>query len=636
MGAERAVVVIPFGVPDAGRGLGLGLAALVHTFAHVNGGGVAIAQLHARRKDEPSDSTPNPVEAFVPPATWKDIATRGDAPPGVGVVLTGAFEPPLDGHGTIQLLAFDARDGKTCARIDVALDGSRAGASLVGALEQVWTHLGGEIGGLGGLRDLDWDSLESVLRAERCALHDPLRGGPHDRLAAMLHLGRAIEDAPLARYPVERLAALALETAAGAALDPKLAAAAARALERAVDDAPSHVELVEALAALLLRLGQPREAERRLNAAIAVAAKRARLYALLSQALRAQGNLDAAFTSLDAGTIEVGGDPLLMAERGLVLAARGDLTGAAAEWTRALERDPVHPVAYGSLAALALRSRDATAAQGLVDSALAHAAVHPDVLRRAVQLALATEGAGIARASRVARLCTRLLEMTPSDPWALLALAKARVTLQDVQAARACLAEIDRVAPRSAPAAEAQLVKLAIEDSAAELELQSVLRAAHVAAPEELADVTARARRLATLHGAWLGWLAAAVAERRRGRLVAARGALDVAMEIAPGASALRAELVDLSILLDDAAAAIEHARTALSLEGETGRGLVALGCALAAAGRMAQARDAARRALAIEPDNARAKELSTRCVGDPPRPGWIARVRSIFRRRRG
>jgi tetratricopeptide (TPR) repeat protein len=403
-----------------------------------------------------------------------------------------------------------------------------------------------------------------------------------------------------------------------------------------VEDAPSHVELVEALAALLLRLGQPREAERRLNAAIAVAAKRARLYALLSQALRAQGNLDAAFTTLHAGVLEVGSDPLLGAERGLVLAARGDLAGASAEWRKALERDPVHPVAYGSLAALALRRSDAALAEGLVDSALAHAGAHPDVLRRAVQLAIATEGDGIARASRVARLCTRLLEMTPSEPGALLALAKARVTLGDLPAARTILAEIQRVAPRSVPAAEAQLVRLAIEDSSAELELQSVLRAAHVATPDDLADVTARARRLATLHGSWLGWLAAAVAERRRGRLVAARGALDVALEIAPGASALRAELVDLSLLLDDASAAIEHAKAALSLEGETGRGLVALGRALAAAGRTAEARDAARRALAMEPDNARAKDLATRLVGDPPPAGWIAKLRSAFGLRRG
>ena len=115
------------------------------------------------------------------------------------------------------MLAFDSRDGRTCARVDAPIDDVRAGATLVGAFEQLWSGLGGEIGALQGLRELGWESLESVLRAERCALHDPSRGGPHDRLAAMLHFGRAIEDAPAARYPAERLAWIALETAQGSA-----------------------------------------------------------------------------------------------------------------------------------------------------------------------------------------------------------------------------------------------------------------------------------------------------------------------------------------------------------------------------------------------------------------------------------
>src|SRR5580693_4452399 len=249
MTSPRALV-IPFGVPTEGRGLGLGLAALVHACVHVEGGGVALAQLQSRRSEEQDLPTPAgapPVEAFVPPAAWRDIARRGEPEAGVGVVLTGSFEPPSDGHGAIHLLAFDSRDGHTRARVDAPIDDARAGAGLVGAFEQLWSGLGGEIGALQGLRELGWESLESVLRAERCALHDPARGGPHDRLAAMLHFGRAIGDAPDARYPAERLAAIALDSAAGFALDPRLASAAVRALERATEDAPSCVELVEAL-----------------------------------------------------------------------------------------------------------------------------------------------------------------------------------------------------------------------------------------------------------------------------------------------------------------------------------------------------------------------------------------------------
>jgi tetratricopeptide (TPR) repeat protein len=571
MSAPRAVV-IPFGVPTEGRGLGLGLAALLHTCVHLEGSGLAIAQLHGKRKDEPEGTAPSPVEAFVPPAAWQDIAGRGETPPGVAVVVTGAFEPPLDGHGTIQLLAFDARDGKERARIDAALDGAHAGASLVGAFEQLGARLGGELGALGAVRELEWDALESVLRAERCALHDPLRGGPHDRLAAMLHLGRAIGDAPLARYPAERLAAMALETAMGAALDAKLAAAAVRALARAVEDAPNSLELAEGLAALEVRLGQARDAERRLNAALALAPERTRLYALLSQALRAQGNLDAALAAVDSAPAGAGGDGLLTTERGVVLAARGDFLAAAAAWRTALAGDPVHPAAFTNLAALALRDGDHVTGQTLVDAALASSRAHPDVLRRAIQLALATEAEGLARASRVARLCGRLLEMVPDDPWASLALARSQAVLGEVAAARVRLAGIEQSVPKSAPAAEAQTARLAIDEPAVHQEVQRVLKAAQTATPAELEGVAARARRVATLHASWPAWVAAAVAERRRGRWVAARGALEVALEMAPGAAVAHVELAEVLLELDDAAGALEHAEQASALEGESPR----------------------------------------------------------------
>jgi predicted Zn-dependent protease len=176
------------------------------------------------------------------------------------------------------------------------------------------------------------------------------------------------------------------------------------------------------------------------------------------------------------------------------------------------------------------------------------------------------------------------------------------------------------------------LLKLAVDDAAAELELQSVVRAAHLAVPDELADVAARARRLATLYGSWLGWLATAVAERRRGRAVAARGALDVALEIAPGAPVLHAEMAEVLLTQDDPSAAVEHAQSAISLEGESARGLVALGRALSAAGRRGEGRDALKRALAIEPDHAPAKELQERLTNDPAPAGWGTRLLEVLR----
>ena len=149
MSTPRAVV-IPFGVPPEGRGLGLGLAAVVHAFVHVEGGGVALAQLQARRSGgEQEPGTPlGPVEAFVPPAAWRDIAGRAELQGPVGVVLTGSFEPPTEGQGTIRLLVFDPRDGRTCARVDAPVDDEHAGATLVGAFERIWSGLGGEIRGV--------------------------------------------------------------------------------------------------------------------------------------------------------------------------------------------------------------------------------------------------------------------------------------------------------------------------------------------------------------------------------------------------------------------------------------------------------------------------------------------------------
>jgi tetratricopeptide (TPR) repeat protein len=611
---QPRTVVIPFGVPAEGRGLGIGLAALVHAFAHVDGEGVAIAQLHAKKKDEPPEAQPSPVEAFVPPAAWNDLAKRGDAPSLVHVVLTGSIEPPALGSGTLQLLAFDPRDGKTRAHVEASLDATRAGASLVGALEQLWSKLDGAIGELGGLKELEWEPLESVLRAERCALHDPLRGGPHDRLAAMLHLGRAIGDAPEARYPVERLAALGLETASGPVVDPKLAAAAARALERATDDAPGHVELVEALSALLLRVGRARDAERQLNAAIASCPRRARLYVLLAQSLRAQGQLDAALATLAAAHSEVGPDVGLSTERGAVLASRGDLDGAKGAFREALARDPVHPAPFTSLGALALRTKDGETAQLLVDAALSSRATSVDVLRRSIHLALATEGEGIARASRVARLCLRVLDLAPGDPWASLALARSQMVLGDLPQARERLLSIERSSPGSSAAAEAQAVRVVMDDPQLEAQLQNVMRAAQTGPVATLADVAARARRLATLHALWPAWMAAAVAERRRGQLAGARTSLEAALELSPGAAAAHADLAEVLIEEEQHEKAREHARRAIELEGETPRTTQLL----------ARAQDSAGRAAPVP--------TSTKRPSAPPEtPGWSDRLNAAW-----
>lgn len=622
MNPPRAVV-IPFGVPDESRGLGLGLAALVHTCVQIQGEGVAIAQLHSRKSQGSSDAGLSPVEAFVSPTAWREIAGRGDKPMDVGLVLTGALEPPVEGSGTIHLLAFDAHDGRTRADLDVALDGEGAGTSLVEALEELWANLGGDIGALRSLRDLEWEPLESVLFAERCALHDPARGGPHDRLAAMLHLGRAIGEAPAARYPVDRLASIALDTVAGPTQDPKLTAAAVRALERAALDASTNLDVIEPLAALLIRRGRPEDAERRMNAAIAIAPRRVRPYSLLAQALRAQGKLDGALAVLQAGAAAAGSDRALTVERGVVLAASGDLEGAALAWREVLATDPLQREAYVHLAALALRSRDTATAQTLVDSALASPAAPVDVLRSAVQLVQNTEAEGLPRASRLLRLGERWLEREPHQPSALMVIARSLLALGQPPEARARLDEIERVAPRSAAAAEAQAMRLALDEPAAHLEVQSVLRAARMAPVARLADVTARARRLGTLHSAWGAWLAASLAEGRRGRWDAARSALHVGVDLAPGAVPVHLELGRVLIELGAPDAAIERAQIVMALEGPSPATLGVLARALAAAGRSAEAIEAATGALAMQPDDASTQALLRALRSPKRRSGW-------------
>jgi predicted Zn-dependent protease len=640
---EPRAIVIPFGVPTAGQGLGIGLAALVHAVVEVDGFGVAIAQLRASGGDAGDSghahagAAPAPVEAFVPPAAWEQIAGRGDGSAGADVIITGSFDPPLSGSGMIQILAFDARDGRTRARVDVPVDDEHAGAALLAAIEKLGSHLGGRVGGTDGLGALRWEPLESVLRAERCALHDPLRGGPHDRLAAMAHLGRAIGDAPDSAYPIARLATLALETATGPApLDPRLLSAAIRALERASDDVPANVGLMEALGALHLRSGKAREAERMMSEAIARVPEHARLYPLLAQALRVQGHLDGALSALAAGPPGTADDPAFVVERGMVHTERGDFEAAAAEWRRALSRDPVHPVAFSGLAGVALQLGDTVVAQSLVDAALAAPRVHVDVLRRAVHLALATEAKGLARAARVARLCARLLEVVPGDAAASLAWAQALVTLGDVDEARARLAHVERAGPGSAAAAEAQVVKLSIDDAGTDAEVKSVLRASYTASPAALADVSARARKLGTMHGAWTAWLAAGVADRHRGKLAAAREAIEVALEIAPGATPAHLELAGVLIALGEPEKAVSHVERAIALEGESPRAIRIFARALVAAGRRSTAIEALRRGLALDPKDEELRTILAELRSGAGDPGIGARLRAIFNRWRG
>ncbi|MBX3216343.1 MAG: tetratricopeptide repeat protein [Labilithrix sp.] len=639
--------MIPFGVPHDGRGLGLGLAALVHCFAQIDGESVALAQLLARKRasedddesedDEDSDvdaqSEPAPVEAFIPPHAWRDLTGASAAPPGVSFVVTGAFEPPTEGRGLIQLLAFDTKDGRTRAKVEAAVDGESAGKTLIAAFEEIFAQLGGELGTVRDIDDLSWEALESVLRAERCALHDPLRGGPHDRLAAMVHLGRAIGDAPDGRFPATRLAALALDVAVGGATDPKLTEAALRALVRATEDAPRNADLLEALAALSLRLGDAAAADAHARAALAIEPDRPRVYALLSEVRRSRGDLEGALAAIEDGLLRGADDPLLNTERGIVLAERGNLEQAERAWRMVLELRPLYPPAYTNLATAVMERKDLVSAAQLVDDALRFTAAHPDVLRRAIQLSLAAEPEGIARASRVATLAQALVERAPNDAWARLALARALARRGDKASAVRRLEEVEELAAATSLAAEAQRGRLALEEPQVSLEIDSVLRAAYQADALDLETIAARARSLATTNNAWHAWFAAGIAERRRERWRAARDAFAEAIRIAPGCTPAHMEIVAAHVALGDAEPAIVHARRACELEGESARTLAVLATALLAAGKRDEATSAIDRALELDATDEANRALAERIRAGRARTTTLTRLRDIFTR---
>jgi tetratricopeptide (TPR) repeat protein len=645
MASPRAVV-IPFGVPDDGRGLGLGLAALVHSTALIGGESVALAQLLARSQrprdeesehadDEESDeqSEPSPVEAFVPPHAWRDLAGSSSPPPGVSFVVTGAFEPPTDGRGLIQLLAFDTKDGRTRARVEAAVDNESAGKTLIAAFDEIFAQIGGELGTVREIDDLSWEALESVLRAERCALHDPLRGGPHDRLAAMAHLGRAIGDAPESCFPATRLAALALDVAVGGPTDVKLTEAAFRALVRANEDAPGNTDLIEALAALNLRLGDVDAGEARAREALALEPGRPRIYALLSEARRSRGDLEGALAAIEDGLLHGADDPLLNTERGIVLAERGNLEKAEQAWRMVLDLRPLYPPAYTNLASVVMERKDVVAATHLVDDALRNPAAHADVLRRAIQLSLAAEPEGVARASRVATLARALVERVPNDAWARLVLARALALTGDKASAVQRLSEVERLAESTSLAAEAQRGRLALEDPQVSLEIDAVLRAAYQAAVIDLETITARARSLATVHGAWHAWFAVGIAERRRERWRAARDAFAEALRISPGCTPAHMEIVAAHVALDDPESALVHAHRACELEGESSRTLAVLATALLAAGKPTEAATAIDRALELDASDEANRALAERIRAGRTRTNTLTRLRDIFTR---
>ncbi|WP_394825839.1 tetratricopeptide repeat protein [Pendulispora albinea] len=579
---QPRVVVIPFGVPPASEGLGLGLAALVHGFVLLGGESVALAQLvtQDRPPKEGHDDRPatKPVETFLHPQAWRDLSLRGEAPPGVQMVMTGTFEPPEGGlPGSIRLLAFDPRDGATHARVEAHLDDRGAGRILLEAFEDLCRPLDGDLGVFRDIGDLEWEALESVLRGERCLVHDAQRGGPYDRRAALVHLERAVEDAPSSRFPAGRLAATAIDAVVNGR-DDRLTDAALRTLRRAMDGAPGQIDLLEASAALRVRIGDRAGAERDALAAIAIAPDRARLYGILSEARRSSSDLDGAMAAVDRGLHVCGGaDPVLLTEQGIVFELRRDAMAARASFERALAANPPFPGAFAHLANIAAQHRDVLLAESLVDRALGWSSPHPDILRQAIQLAFGAEPEGVARASRVLKLGRMLLDQLPNDPWAHLMLGRALAQMGDPTEALVAFRNAERLAPGTNIAAEAVRERLPLEDPETSLELESVMHGAMTAEPADLLPIAARAQRLADARALWIAHYAVGIARRRMGSWDLARRAFEAALALAPDSPDLCLELVDACIALGEGDEALRQANRARAIAGDGPRTLGAL-----------------------------------------------------------
>ncbi|HQY61533.1 MAG TPA: tetratricopeptide repeat protein [Polyangiaceae bacterium] len=626
-------VVVPFAVPEEARDLGVGLAALIHTFARVEGESVALAQLLTR---EPGAEA-RAVEALVSPATWRELSGRAPSEgERVSVVLTGVLEPPLDGRGHLQLVAFDAATGRRRAEQEVSLDAETAGASVLRAVESLCEELSGEASQLADLAELDWEALEGVLRAERCILHNPLRGGPHDRLAALLHLGRAVADAPGTRLPASRLASVALDAVLAQPTDTKVAAASLRALERAIDDAPTHPDLREAAAALRHRAGDHDAAEAHVLAALETHPERPRLYALLSEARRGRGDLAGAEEAIDRGLARCPLEPSLLTERGALALARGEPDVARARFSEALERAPGHPAALLSLLEMGARSSDPALLEEVAFRACAVEGVPVDVLRRTLRLygGLASGSAPRAAAERAGclrRLAERVVRDGP-DPWAELTLARAELELGLDESARAHLSRVEASAPDSALAAEARRARFALDHPQTARDLEEVVREAPTQTRDELAASTERARALASENDVWTAHFALGLVERRRERWEQARAALELALAKSPGATPAHIELVAVHVALGRPTEALAHADRACALEGESARTHAVRATALLAAKRHADARDAIQRALALDANDADHRALADRIHASLEPVGAFERLRQALR----
>ena len=546
---DARAIVVPFGTAEPG--LGLGLAALIHGFLRLERSPIGFAQLRGEAKGR----TPAPlIEALVEPTSWVEMAKRSpDRPVGIEHVITGALGSPEaageEDDASFTLRVFSEVDARVLGQATREFDAESAGAALVEVLRETLEPLGYVLGPVADLASLSWDGLASVLRAEKAALLDATPHGPGDPVAAMMHLARAVSDDPQNDYAARRLAAFAHAYAEAHRFAKPEAENVLRTLEGAVRDAPDQVELAEALALVHAHGGEGSRAEEIAKRILVANPDRSMARLVRSMVARRAGRFDDAIAIVDEGLQRRADDPVLRTELGTAWAEAGQLVRAEREWMWVLERFRAHPAAFANCAGLAMHRNDPILAEKLVDQAL-EVEGPAEVLRGAVDLALAFEPEGTARNARIATLLERLAALAPDDAWARLQLAKVRVQLGDLDDAVRHLRDIERSAPQTHHGAEARLARFRLEEPTAAMELESALRAAFGSVAGDLEAIASRGRRLAEAHDVWLADAVAAEALRRKGDRRGARTSLEAGLARAPGAALLT--MIAIVLALDE------------------------------------------------------------------------------------
>lgn len=578
-------MLVPFWVPEGKATLGLGLALLLRDHLKIDVRDFRVAQLYGHVDDGPA----RVVEAMVTPEQWAALA-RDSAPTSpVGIVITGAVEPPSDEPGLLLVAAFDPATGRQIARIEHELDEESAGATLATALSELQTAFPALRLNLGALRSVEWTTLEYLIRAEVAAAHDPIRNERSDMMAALTYLGRAIDLQPEVTTSAEKLAALALDLGGGA--DAKMTAAALRAVVRALDDAPSRAELIEAAATLMALAGEAKRAEILLNEAVAREPSHGKFYALLSMSLRAQGQFDAADSVLNKGFEIDPNETLLALERGEVQFLRGDQTGAVTAWLAVLA-GASDVRAFDRLAAFANETKDLGLAQTLVDFALTHReAAPPRLFRAAVALAYATEGEDLARAARLEKLLRAMLVHIPDDLWVLLHLSQELTNLGQRDEALKLLSRIDATASNTPLGAEAARVRFRAEHRDEAALIDNLVREAYEGLDEAMPALLERTRQVAEQCSVWSAQLAHAIVLARLERQSDAIRFLRRALDTGQGSPMVHHALGRVLVELDAAAEALPHAERAIALGGDAPAAFALLAEVLARVGRVDEAR---------------------------------------------